>query len=302
MSQVKGLRRRHKNWSEVAPSSVQFMAEAPWGYWEGLQLAHYAHNLPEYELYSNAHCLSVHCSDPTRFHLKQGRHQRNGHLFPDAISVIGAGSRYASIDNRVENEDIGIKFQLGYLENFAEENGLGPFTGLSDSFGQTDARISEIAKLLLDDLRNGSPFGRAFGDTLVNVLARHLIQSYGAAAPTGKQIEGPLATAVLRRIEEYVEAHLSEDLSLRQIATVAGYSPYHLHRSFKESTGYRLHEYVTQVRLERARQLLVATKMTVLEIALETGFSDQSHLSRQFRSHWQVTPSQIRAVPQDSPQ
>jgi AraC-like DNA-binding protein len=95
----------------------------------------------------------------------------------------------------------------------------------------------------------------------------------------------------VRRVREYVEAHYAENVSLEQLANVANLSPFHLLRVFQDETGLSPHVYLTQIRITRAKSLL-AFGLSIAQVALETGFVDQSHLTRQFKRHTGITPGQ----------
>ena len=106
--------------------------------------------------------------------------------------------------------------------------------------------------------------------------------------------KGGLPPRVLRRVQEYVEAHLSEDLELGQLARTAGLSLHHFARAFKTSAGVPPHQFVLQRRLSRARDLLTSTDRPIADIAIAAGFSDQSHLARRFRESFAVSPIAFR--------
>jgi AraC-like DNA-binding protein len=105
---------------------------------------------------------------------------------------------------------------------------------------------------------------------------------------------GGLSPGALRRVREYVEAHLSESTDLARLASVAGLSIHHFARGFKQSAGLAPHHYLTQKRVERAQEMLAHTDLPLSEIAYAVGFSDQSHLARHFRRMLGVTPGQFR--------
>jgi transcriptional regulator GlxA family with amidase domain len=108
------------------------------------------------------------------------------------------------------------------------------------------------------------------------------------------RIRGGLPPRALRRVREYVEAHLEESVSIQALADAAGLSMYHFARAFKQSEGMTPHGYVVQCRVRRVQELLAGTDLPLSEIALASGFSDQSHCARRFREHVGVTPSDYR--------
>jgi len=108
------------------------------------------------------------------------------------------------------------------------------------------------------------------------------------------QWRGGLPPRMLRRVQEYVDSHLSENLELEQLALTAGLSLHHFARAFKTSVGVPPHQFVLQRRLSLARDLLIGTDRLIADIAIAAGFSDQSHLSRTFRKAFAVSPIAFR--------
>jgi AraC family transcriptional regulator len=105
---------------------------------------------------------------------------------------------------------------------------------------------------------------------------------------------GGLRPQAQRRIREYVLAHLQENISIRTLATLVDLSESHFVRAFKQSVGVTPHRFLLQCRVMRVQQLLVETDLPVAEIALATGFSDQSHCALRFRELVGITPSRYR--------
>jgi AraC-like DNA-binding protein len=103
-----------------------------------------------------------------------------------------------------------------------------------------------------------------------------------------------LAPRVLKRVRDYVDAHLGEEVNLSSLAEIAGLSQGHFTRAFKQSLGMTPHGYVMQRRLERAKRMIAETVLPLARIALECGFSDQSHLSRRFLQYVGMTPRSFR--------
>jgi AraC family transcriptional regulator len=100
----------------------------------------------------------------------------------------------------------------------------------------------------------------------------------------------------LKRVYDYIEAHLDDRLTLTDLAAIACLSPYHFSRSFKRAVGIGPARYVIQRRLERAKTLMRRTNQPMALIAQEVGFVDQSHLTSVFRRETGVTSGHFRTV------
>ena len=137
--------------------------------------------------------------------------------------------------------------------------------------------------------------GRLAAESLANVLAVHLIRHVLAPRQPERGRDGVLPRGRLRAVVEYVEEHLDAGPTLEQMAAVARLSPYHFARQFKRATGLPPHQYVILRRVERARQLLQAgPDLSLAEVAMHAGFSDQSQFCRHFKRLVGITPGQFR--------
>jgi AraC-like DNA-binding protein len=108
------------------------------------------------------------------------------------------------------------------------------------------------------------------------------------------QARGGLPPGAMRRVREYVDAHLGESMDLAELAAVAGLSVFHFARQFKQTVGVTPHSYLIQRRVERAQDMLARTDLALSEVAVAAGFSDQSHLARHFRQMLGTTPREFR--------
>jgi transcriptional regulator GlxA family with amidase domain len=107
------------------------------------------------------------------------------------------------------------------------------------------------------------------------------------------RIRGGLSPKTLRRVQDHVAANLRQKITNGALAQVAKLSPSHFSRAFKDSQGVAPHRYILECRVKRTQELL-ATDLPLSEIAIEVGFSDQSHLTRWFRELIGVTPGDYR--------
>jgi transcriptional regulator GlxA family with amidase domain len=106
-------------------------------------------------------------------------------------------------------------------------------------------------------------------------------------------IRGGLSPKTLRRVQDHIAANLGQKITNEALAQVAKLSPSHFARAFKDSQGVAPHRYILECRVKRTQELL-ATDLSLSEIAVEVGFSDQSHLTRWFREIVGVTPGSYR--------
>jgi AraC family transcriptional regulator len=94
---------------------------------------------------------------------------------------------------------------------------------------------------------------------------------------------------------DYINEYLGQDIKLTDLAALVDMSQFHFSHRFKQAIGVSPYQYLLQQRVERAKQLLKQTERSIVDIALECGFSSHSHLSKQFRQLTGITPKAYRA-------
>jgi len=101
--------------------------------------------------------------------------------------------------------------------------------------------------------------------------------------------------SVIVKAREYINSNFSTtDISLFSTASYVGISPNHLSAVFAQETGENFIEYLTRVRMERAKQLLKSTAMKITDITTETGFNDTHYFSYIFKKHTGLSPREFR--------
>jgi len=157
-----------------------------------------------------------------------------------------------------------------------------------------EAQIEWLARALQAEDAAGNPHGLLFRESLGLALSIVLVRKF-ACASAGAGIEaGRLAPLQLQRITDYIETHLGrQDLSLRELAGVAGMSVSHFKSLFKRRTGVSAHRFVVQRRVERAAALLRVGHLSITDVALETGFAHATHLARWTRRLLGASPRQL---------
>jgi AraC family transcriptional regulator len=152
-----------------------------------------------------------------------------------------------------------------------------------------DPYIHSLVLALRDEMENGGVAGRLFVETAVAALSLHLVRRYSSLTPRPASLPA-LPADKLRMLLDYIEDHLSQDVSLASLAQRVEMSADSLARRFKQAMGMPPHRHVMIRRLERAKDLLRESELSLAEIAYVVGFSSQSHFTTVFRQHTGVTP------------
>ena len=164
-------------------------------------------------------------------------------------------------------------------------------------FSAPDPQIERVGLSLLSEMETEGLGGEFYVESLANVLALHLLRhhsSLGGGSGRKSEHEGGFSKRALGRATDYINDNLPQKLTLTEIAGAAHVSPYHLARSFKAATGLSPHQYVIHRRVERAKNLLVGTDLSIVDVAGAVGFANQSHLSSHVRRLLGVSPKALR--------
>jgi AraC family transcriptional regulator len=148
--------------------------------------------------------------------------------------------------------------------------------------------------LLLAELRSDNLMGRLYIESLSQVLVIHLLRHYSETAQIITSDNRSLTCTQLQQAIDYIQTHLNRDLSLAELAGVINISPTYFASLFRQAMGVSPHQYVIQQRVERAKVMLKRTDLAIADIALQVGFSSQSHLTQQFKRLTGMTPKQVR--------
>ncbi|MBE9138668.1 helix-turn-helix transcriptional regulator [Nodosilinea sp. LEGE 07088] len=157
-----------------------------------------------------------------------------------------------------------------------------------------DPLIQQIGLALKAETERNGLSNRLYAEAMGNALAVHLLHHYSHQPLDIKSSADGLADRKLGQSIDYIQAHLSDDLSVEAVAAHIGMSRYYFSRQFQQSVGISPYQYVLQQRVEKAKSLLHREDLTITDIALECGFIDSSHLARQFRKVVGVPPSVYR--------
>ena len=167
-------------------------------------------------------------------------------------------------------------------------------------FAILDPLLEQLAIAITNALRDGNGSDGQYSDglyidTIAQMMAVHLARTHSSRSRPVRLLPAkPLAGWKMRRVIEFIEDNLEGDLSLQAMAAEVDISPLYLARAFKAAVGQSPHQYVLGRRIERAKELLRNTDLPVVDVALASGFSSQSHLSHWFIRQVGVSPAVYR--------
>ncbi|WP_375754455.1 helix-turn-helix domain-containing protein [Corallococcus exercitus] len=208
---------------------------------------------------------------------------------PAPLSAVARGADVARLElaGYVQREGAGNGRRLALTGHAREwiETLWGPLQtdGLQLMSPLPDAELKVIARFLGE--------ARAVQDRHAARMAK-LLQEPGG--PRAARRRGGLSAAALHRVRLFIEAHLARRIRVGELAQRSGLSVFYFTRAFRQSMGMTPHAYVQQRRVERARGLLSHTTRSLGDIALEVGFSSQSHFTTVFRRVTGLTPAVVR--------
>ena len=264
--------------------------------WEGVFFNHYDHpayESPEFQY--TQHIIGI----TGRGHPMDSEHRFDGRVEnhycqAGEVLFIPAEINYSSNWEKSGEFSL-IGFFPKFFERIINESVQTKRIELIPHIGLNDPLIQQIGIALKADVEAGYPAGRIFGESLATGLVIHLIKHY-SAWQVKSESTGSLTRYELGKIQDYVSVHLNQNISLSEMGGVINLSQYHFCRLFKQSTGITPHQYLTQCRINRAKQLLSKTKLTITEIAFEIGFSNHSSFTRLFSKYVGVTPKSFRKL------
>lgn len=273
--------------------------------WKDIQLAHYRNswlNLPEVS--SPRHIVIIPIGHRTYdVELRSdGRLQTITYREPDfsvgCIQIIPADLPHSlrSTSPVQTMECIHFYLEPTFLAQVAYESVNPDRVELLLTPKEADSLVHQIGLALNSSLEENRIGSRFYADTMATALTAHLLCHYTSRNYQLREYEDGLSKQRLNQAIEYIQVHLSENLSLSDIANELGMSQYYFCHLFKRSVGVSPHQFLIQQRVERAKLLLRQPDRTITSIAMECGFANQSHFARCFRRHTGINPNQFRRL------
>ncbi len=223
-----------------------------------------------------------------------GPHVFDGDYRDGLMSVTPAGHNLHGECQAGPRRALIVKIKPNFVGKTANVRGF-PRDGIIPAVGQTDSLLWQLAQAVAAECEAGVANGTLYAETAATLLSLHLLRQNAKTAPARPHpLRGGLAPYVLRRVTELIECRLGEDITLTELAALADLSPSHFCRAFKVSTGRSPHQWRSERRIERAKELLFDDQIAIADIALTCGFSSQSHFGSVFISSVGMSPAAWR--------
>jgi AraC family transcriptional regulator len=181
-----------------------------------------------------------------------------------------------------------------YLAQVAHESVKADRVELLPHFFQFDPVLQQIGGLLARELQSDVSNSSIYVDSLTTALSAHLLRQYCTVEQQIKDYENGLSQYKLKQAIDYIQAHLTEDISLDNIAAQVGMSRYYFCQLFKRSTGMSPYQYVIKCRIDRAKELLLFRQdCSIADVAFQVGFASQSQFTKHFKKWVGTTPKKF---------
>jgi AraC family transcriptional regulator len=185
-----------------------------------------------------------------------------------------------------------ISFEAGYLASLGYDLHNPDKFQITPRFARQDPAIYGIAQSLKSLCDANRPVSQMYLDSIGAFVANHLI-----AHSAQVEILGGLCHADFQQVIDYMQANLHLKIGLSELSGLLSISQSYFSKLFKNSAGTTPHQYLMQCRVQRTKELLKKTTLTVDEIAIHTGFDSASHLYHAFKQHVSISPTKYRKLP-----
>jgi AraC family transcriptional regulator len=272
----------------AAPDSAVLLASAD--RWTGIKVEHHIlspSEMPEHLV--QEHRLVVNIGKPFKFEWKTGNKWLSKHFETGDFIMLSHGEIHTPRWNK-EFEFIAIALSPAYTDEIIETH---------DSFFSAQRVISDnliynLSLKFLNELKQGNLAGKVFGESLSVAFAIHLACNYSAKQKKVFAPKGKLSAVQLHQVIDYAHSNIHQNIGLNDLAKNINISPFHFIRLFKQTIGISPYQFMLQLKIERAKQLIQQSEFSLTSIAYQLGFMDQAHFCNAFKKATGVTPLQYK--------
>jgi len=238
--------------------------------------------------------ISIHVGPPVEVSCRRAGYYHSGTSVHGDIHIIPADTPSVW---EVKGKDTFLTLRLSpaLLKRVAEELGLDPDDiEIRNRFQARDTQLEHLGLALHEEMSLGYPCGQIYYDSIAVAVATRLIRCHSSKSVDLKRPDKRLSDRRLRQVFDYIEDNIAENISLGDLAAVVGLSVSHFKVLFREAVGLSPHQYLIRRRVERAKNLLGEGKLSICQIATESGFAHQSHLARHMHRVLGVSPKALQ--------
>ncbi|MHB2265462.1 helix-turn-helix domain-containing protein [Aliihoeflea sp. PC F10.4] len=220
-------------------------------------------------------------------------------LAPGGFSIVPGGMSFeVGIDT--QSETLLLYLNRSTMISLSSELGDGDTDAveLLPQLGVVDPFVEYAARSLFKVSQGLSPVETLYAEQVTNALAAYLIVNHSRLNRSNMRGVRParLEAGLLRRVHEYINANVASPILLEQIAKQVGMSTVRFYRAFKLETGQTPYQYVLKLRIEYARRMIDELDKPLAQIAVESGFANQTHFTRIFKKIVGVSPGVYRGA------
>jgi AraC family transcriptional regulator len=239
-------------------------------------------------------CVAIHVGRSVYMSCERAGQKHRGLLVHGDIDIIPAHTPSVwEPDEKDTALALGVDSAL--LAQAAEDSGVDPDrVEILNRFQIRDPQIENIGWAFKAEMEAGYPSGRVYMESLGTALAACLVLRHSTVAPLPAASSGAFVGHRLKRVLAYIEENLGQNVSLSQIAEVAGVRISHFKVIFRQAMGVPVHQYIIQRRVEQARTLLTDTDLPISQVATSAGFTHQSHMAAHMRRILGNSPKAVR--------
>jgi len=241
--------------------------------------------------------IVLHLDGPVTVHRRVQKGESSRVIPPGGMFMMPGGMDFSvRVDGTLQS--LHLYLRRAVLEEVAGDLVAGDpgHVEILPRFGDSDPLIERLMLGVRDVLHDDDPSTALFTDYLARAIVARLIRRHSSASlvPSPAAASQQKGGRQIGKAIDFMEAHLERSLDLATIAEAAGISPSHFARRFRAMVGKAPHQYLIQIRIDRAKRLLSESDKGIAEIAFACGFASQEHLTRLFKRTCGLTPAGFR--------
>ena len=213
---------------------------------------------------------------------------------PGRFTLLGQGYEQKPVSWSGRREMVFVSLDAHGVGRYLRDQEDYARRSLEPRYGIPDSQLANLVVNMRAEAQTGCYGGKAYAEALSIALATYLLGRYSRQRAPVANNRLTLSNADFRRVRDYIEANLARNMGVVELADLVGLSPHHFSTLFKNAFGASPHRYILSKRIDEARRRLATCPVPLADLALDLGFSDQSHFARVFRRFTGTTPKLFR--------